>query len=169
MNQNQEKISYGCISDIIPDRYRSIECTGVSGSEKAYLISRLFTERPVPVVVIAPSEKEAESLLEDLRFFSEKRRPPMNYFPAYNILPFKYLAYHNETAARRIKVLYTLLDAPRAPIVVTTIGAFLKRVIPKSEMGAYAELLMIGTVENEARFLARYPTSQLATRCGAVQ
>ena len=52
--------------------------------------------------------------------------------------------YHNETAARRIKVLYTLLDAPRTPIVVTTIGAFLKRVIPKSEMGAYAELLMIG-------------------------
>ena len=144
MDQNQEKISYGCISDIIPDRYRSIECTGVSGSEKAYLISRLFTERPAPIVVIAPSEKEAETFLEDLRFFSEKLRPPMIYFPAYNILPFKYLSYHNETAAKRIRSLYRLIVGDVPQIVVTSVSAILQKIIPRKQLCDYAELVMAG-------------------------
>ncbi|MBW1747479.1 MAG: hypothetical protein JRJ34_03385 [Deltaproteobacteria bacterium] len=144
MDQNQEKISYGCISDIIPDRYRSIECTGVFGSEKAYLISRLFTEHPAPIVVIAPSEKEAETFLEDLRFFSEKLRPPMIYFPAYNILPFKYLSYHNETAAKRIRSLYRLIVGDVPQIVVTSVSAILQKIIPRKQLCDYAELVMAG-------------------------
>ncbi|MDH3343827.1 MAG: transcription-repair coupling factor, partial [Desulfobacteraceae bacterium] len=144
MDQNQEKISYGCISDIIPDRDRSIECTGVSGSEKAYLVSRLYTQHPSPVVVIAPSEKEAETHLEDLRFFSEKLRPAMIYFPAYNILPFKYLSYHNETAAKRIRSLYQLVVGDVPQIVVTTVSAVLQKIIPRQQLCDYAELVMVG-------------------------
>ncbi len=144
MDQNQEKTLYGCISDIIPDRDRSIECTGVSGSEKAYLVSRLYTQHPAPVVVIAPSEKEAETYLEDLRFFSEKLQPPMIYFPAYNILPFKYLSYHNETAAKRIRSLYQLIVGDEQQIVVTTVSAILQKIIPRQQLCDYAELVMVG-------------------------
>ena len=96
------------------------------------------------MIVIAADARQAETLGRDLRFFLKDTSIPILNFPPYNILPYKILAYHNETAARRMKVLHTLLDAPRAPIVVTTIGALLKRVIPKSEVRDYAELLLIG-------------------------
>jgi len=72
MNQNQEKILNGYLSDIIFSRDYPINITGLSGSEKAYLATRLYLQHQAPVVVIAPSVKEAEMQLEDLRFFSKK-------------------------------------------------------------------------------------------------
>ena len=69
---------------------------------------------------------------------------PVIYFPPYNILPFKLLAYHNETAAKRIRTLYQLLTSETPPIVVTTVGALLQKLIPKSALTGYAELLMAG-------------------------
>jgi transcription-repair coupling factor (superfamily II helicase) len=116
----------------------------VSGSEKSYLVSRLYTQHPAPIVVIAPSEKEAETHLEDLRFFSEKLRPPMVYFPAYNISPFKSLSYHNETAAKRIRSLYQLIVGDEPQIVVTTVSAILQKIIPRQQVCDYAELVMVG-------------------------
>ncbi len=96
------------------------------------------------MLIIVAEPRQAEALWLDLLFFRRDASVPVLYFPPYNIQPYKVLAYHNETAARRLKVLYTLLDAVQAPIVVTTVGAFLKRLIPKDEVGDYAELLMIG-------------------------
>ena len=69
---------------------------------------------------------------------------PLFLFPAYNILPFKFLAYHNETAARRINVLYQLLESRTPPIVVSEVDALLQKVLPKQEIINYAELIVAG-------------------------
>ncbi|MBL0713758.1 MAG: transcription-repair coupling factor, partial [Desulfosarcina sp.] len=58
------------------------------------------------------------------------------------MLPYKALDYHSETAAKRIRVLYRLLENDRPPLVVTTVGALLKKIIPKREVKNYLELLM---------------------------
>jgi len=144
MNQNQAKISIRSLIDSIPDRDCCVDCTGLSGSEKAYLVSRVYMEHRAPVVVIVPSQKDAEWYLEDLRFFSGSLSPPIVYFPSYNILPFKYLSYHNETAAKRISSLYRLIESEAPPIVVTTASALLEKIIPKQEICDYAELIMAG-------------------------
>ena len=144
MNQNQAKISIRSLIDSIPDRDCCVDCTGLAGSEKAYLVSRVYMEHRAPVVVIVPSQKDAEWCLEDLRFFSGSLRPPIVYFPSYNILPFKYLSYHNETAAKRISSLYRLIESEAPPIVVTTASALLGKIIPKQEICDYAELIMAG-------------------------
>ena len=144
MNQNQVKISPGPLIDIIPGRDYRIDCMGLSGSERAYFVSRLTMARRASVVVIVPSTEDAEKYLEDLRFFLGKNNPSPVYFPPYNILPFQHLSYHSETAARRIRFLYRLIveDAPQ--IVVTTVAALLQRIIPKQELSDYAELIMAG-------------------------
>jgi transcription-repair coupling factor (superfamily II helicase) len=143
MNQNQEKISLKYLFDTSPYKDYNVICTGLSGSEKAYFVDRLYMKHKAPVVVVAPSTREAETYLEDLDFFTQRPYPPLMYFPPYNITPFKYLSYHNETAAKRIRSLYQLIVDDVPPIVVTTISALMQRLLPKQELCDYAELVMV--------------------------
>ncbi|MDO9567674.1 MAG: transcription-repair coupling factor [Candidatus Desulfaltia sp.] len=144
INLNQEKSSIKSLIDLIPCRNSGIECAGLSGSDRAFLVSRIYMEHRMPVVVVAASSKDAEMLLEDLCFFSKDIQKASIYFPPYNILPFKRLSYHNETAARRISALYRLIEGEMPPVVVTTATALLQRLIPKPVLSDYAELIMTG-------------------------
>jgi transcription-repair coupling factor (superfamily II helicase) len=144
MVQNQAINSLKPLTDQIPHRNRSVEFYGMNGSERAYLIWRIYRELRIPIFVVAPSGKAAQSILEDLRFFQDAAGVPLFLFPSYNILPFKFLAYHNETAARRIYGLYQLLESKTPPIVVSTVDALLQKVIPKQEIINYAELIVAG-------------------------
>ncbi len=144
MNQNQEKISLKYLFNTVSDTDDDVICTGLSGSEKAYFVNRLYMQYKVPVVVITPSTREAEAFLEDLEFFLEKSCPPLIFFPPYNISPFKNLSYHNETAAKRIRSLYQLVVGDVPPMVVTTISALIQKMIPKQEICEYAELVIVG-------------------------
>ena len=142
--QNQEIISYIELIEQLTERQRSIECIGFSGSEKAYLIANFFLQRRVPLLIVASSTKQAEQFMEDLRFFAGPSELPILFFPSYNILPFKFLSYHNETAGQRIRVLYQLLEETAPSVVVTTVGALLQKLVPRHEISRYAELVIAG-------------------------
>jgi transcription-repair coupling factor (superfamily II helicase) len=142
--QNQEIISYNNLIEQLTERERSIECIGFSGSEKAYLIAKIFSQLKVPLLVVASSTKQAEQFIEDLRFFAGDQELPILFFPPYNILPFKFLSYHNETAGHRIRVLYQLLEEIAPAVVVTTVGALLQKLVPRHEISRYAELVIAG-------------------------
>ncbi len=143
MNPNQEKISIETLIDKISQRKQAIECTGLEESAKAYLISRVYQKHKGPIFLLAPSQKYAERLLEDLRFFAGNDESGLLYFPPYNILPFKFLSYHSETAARRIRTLYQLIEGDLPSIVVTTVEALLQKIIPRKEITDFAELVMV--------------------------
>jgi len=145
MLQNQELNSYERVLDRLSERDRPIEITGLTGSEKAYLISKIYLQHRRPCLVILASSGEGDRLLEDLRFFVGSNDVPILFFPSYNILPFKFLSYHNETAGNRIRVLYRLLETGIPPIVVTSVDALMLKIIPKPEISRYAELI----IENE--------------------
>jgi transcription-repair coupling factor (superfamily II helicase) len=140
--QNQELILSEKLFDQLPVRDRRIDCLGLSGSEKALLISKVYLQHQLPCLVIVPSVKEGERLIGDLDFFFDQNEVPIRFFPPYNILPFKFLSYHNQTAGDRIRVLYQMMEADVAPVVVTTVDALLQKVIPRQELGRYAELLI---------------------------
>ncbi len=159
MNQNQEKILLKYLFDTSPYKDYNVICTGLSGSEKAYFVNRLYMKHRAPVVVITSSTKEAETCLEDLDFFSQKSCPPLMYFPPYNITPFKYLSYHNETAAKRIRLLYQLVVGDVPPMVVTTISALMQRLLPKQELCDYAELVMVEEDIDRDRLAEKLTTS----------
>jgi len=127
----------------IPERTTAIECTGLSGSEQAYLLAEICRRRQLCIVVVLSTMKAAIQFSEDLRFFSQEISRPILSYPPYNILPHKHLAYHSETAAGRISTLYRLINEDLPPVVVTTTGALMKRVLPKRELLSYAELVMV--------------------------
>ena len=108
------------------------------------MVATLHSQLPQPLIVVVPSPKTAELFLEDLTFFSKESNESIHYFPPYNILPFKHLSYHNETAASRIRTLYRLMVSDTPPLVVTTVDALLQKIIPKTEISDYAELLIEG-------------------------
>jgi transcription-repair coupling factor (superfamily II helicase) len=145
MNQNQEKITLNKLLEAIPGRKTALDCIGFSGADKAYAVSRIHEKLGVPVVVVASSPKKALEFCDDLKFFL--RNDPhgaVAYFPPYNLLPFKFLASHNETAATRIRTLYHLTQQDRPPIVVTTAAALMKKIIPRQTLVDYADLVLEG-------------------------
>lgn len=144
MKQNQGKSRIDAFIDKISDTNRHFRCAGLSTSSLAYLIFRLFSRLRRPVVLIAAGRQEAEQWMQDIGFFFSGQPVPMYHFPPYHLAPFTSLAYHNETAAARIRILYRMMTG-EAPVVVTSVDACLQRLVPKGRVARYAELVM----ENE--------------------
>ncbi|MDJ0780491.1 MAG: transcription-repair coupling factor [Desulfosarcinaceae bacterium] len=132
-----------------------MDVSGVSGSARAALLAQLYEARRIPFLVVLPDSKQAQILLQDLRFFSQRLELPLIYFPPYDLLPYKFISYHNEIAAGRIKALYQLLEASRPPLVVTTVAGVMQRLIPKDELGAFNELLIAGEEIDPAALLQK--------------
>jgi len=123
----------------------------LTGPAQAYVLQQLYLQNARTMLVVTPSGKAAEAFVDDFGFFSRQQGIPTCLFPSYNILPFKLLAYHSETAARRIRTLYQLIAADTPSVVVAPVEAVLQKLIPKQEMVAYAELLVAGEeVDREA-------------------
>ena len=155
MVQNQDIFSLESLMNRLSERDRRIECFGISGSEKAYLISKIFNQKRVSVFVIVDTLKEGRQVFEDLKFFCGNVDESILFFPPYNILPSKFLSYHNETAAHRISILHRLMEATTPHVVVTTVDALLQKTIPKEEIIRYVDLILTGEEIDRERFIAK--------------
>jgi len=155
MAQNQDIFLLESLINRLSGRDRRIECFGISGSEKAYLISKVFNQQQVSIFVIVDSLKEGQQVFEDLKFFCGNAEESILFFPPYNILPFKFLSYHNETAAHRISVLHRLMEATTPRVVVTTVDALLQKIVPKEEIIRYVDLILTGEEIDRERFIAK--------------
>jgi len=142
MEQNQEKISLKAAMKLLGGSGRRLACSGLAGSEKAYFVAEVYQREPRPLCVVLNSTSQAEAFIQDLRFFLEKNDATILYFPPYNVFSGRFLSYQNEAAAQRIQTLYRLVENRSAPIVVTTVGGLLMRLIPKRKLCDYAELVM---------------------------
>ena len=70
MLQNQEKNMLRSLIDSIPYRNQRIECSGISASQQAYLCTALYQSHPLPMIIVTPSVKEAQQLMEDMFFYA---------------------------------------------------------------------------------------------------
>jgi transcription-repair coupling factor (superfamily II helicase) len=144
MAQNQDKIYLEQFMASLPGRGEGIDCIGLQKTDKAYLISKLYRRFHEPMVVIVPSSKDGRRVCDELRFFLGSEAPVVQYFPPYDLLPYKFLTSDSETAANRIRVLYNLVNQVVAPIIVTTIDGLMKKTLPRASLCGYAELIMSG-------------------------
>jgi transcription-repair coupling factor (superfamily II helicase) len=142
-DQNQEEFYFNGIAEAVARRSAMLTCAGLSSTETAYLLSRLATTRIAPLTIVRDTEKEAHRCVDDLRFFLGDSGVSIYHFPAYNILPYQPLSYHNETAAQRIRTLYRLATDENPGILVTTVGALMKKTIPREALCDFAELVMV--------------------------
>ena len=109
---------------------------GLQGSAKAYAVFLAARQLDCPLVVLAPTVKEAERLFLDLSFFlgEEPEAPPLerrlHLFPGWDILPFESLSPHPDQMAARMEGLHRL-GQQSAPVLVTTPAAVMQRVVPR--------------------------------------
>jgi transcription-repair coupling factor (superfamily II helicase) len=144
MDQNQEKTTWHQLLDLIAKPSGCIDLYGLSSTAGAYALAQMHRRHGLPVVVVVENGQAAERLYEELTFFVDGLDAEVMLFPAYTVSPYKYLAYHNETAARRIGLLYRMVNAGPPAFMVTTIGALMQKLIPKEELVQFSELVMIG-------------------------
>ncbi|CAB5085868.1 Transcription-repair coupling factor [Olavius algarvensis associated proteobacterium Delta 3] len=154
MDRNQEKSIADILTGALHSPSMALDITGISGAERAYLVFRLYRSSQRTLTVLTASAEEAQGFISDLQFFAGTGELRILYFPPYNILPFKLLSYHSETAARRIETLYSLIDNSNPAILVTTVSAAMQKVVPRSELSAFAELVMAGEDIDRNRLVA---------------
>src|SRR4030043_1973732 len=108
--------------------WKSIGLTGLKGSSKAYLLA-LWRERiRGPFLIIVPRLQDAESLLEDLRFFQKDEKLAPLPFPPWETLPYDKIAPHPEIIQERVKCLFSLLKGEQAAFIAP-IGALMRKVL----------------------------------------
>ncbi|RJP87647.1 MAG: transcription-repair coupling factor [Desulfobacteraceae bacterium] len=144
MEQLNNISSIQSLIEWVHHHHEPVHCSGIGQSERAFLTARLGSEVKKPIMVVLPSLKMCEEFCDNLRFFADERTPEIILFPAYNILPFKRIAYNNATAAQRIQTLYRLGDGGAPKIVVMPVETLLQRLIPRKTLWDYAELVMCG-------------------------
>jgi transcription-repair coupling factor (superfamily II helicase) len=134
------------ISDIIDHMLSQdspLVLTRQHGSHKAWLAGRIFQRLKQDLLVVLPDPVQADTFVNDLQFFLPDRKNAIQFFPGHAILPFKSLSHHRQTSLRRMAVL-SRLSAPRTGpyLVVTSIDTLLCKVMPKTRLAQYSELVM---------------------------
>src|SRR5262245_54664664 len=87
---------------------------GLKGGARAYFLWRFLAKFPSPSLIVCSTGKQAEALVEDLRFFyaeSESDEPfarRVHYFPSWEVVPFEDVSPTADTVAGRIEGLYHL-------------------------------------------------------------
>jgi transcription-repair coupling factor (superfamily II helicase) len=155
MGQNQDKIWHFKKLNQLSGRPRHVVSSGLKCASAAFFLARFCSEASPPIIVVAPDLRTAQAFGNDLRLFGIERHAALLEFPPYNLLPYKTLDYHNETAAKRMRVLYRLLENGQTPVVITTVDGLLKKVIPKREIKRFLELIMTNEEVDRAKLLHR--------------
>jgi transcription-repair coupling factor (superfamily II helicase) len=131
---------------------------GLSGAAKALAVAAAARQQPVLIVV--PSDRDLDTVLQDLRFFlsalegwseSEAERQVLP-FPSQEVDPYRGLAPHFEVASARARALYGLASAT-ARAVVASAGALMPRLSPADRLRGAAIELRTGE-ETEPTLLA---------------
>ncbi|NNF98512.1 MAG: transcription-repair coupling factor [Desulfobacteraceae bacterium] len=146
MVQHQEKSPVTGVSAPQIEKAARVDVAGLTPPAEAYSVYQWYRRHRKPLVVVTATAKQADQYVTDLSFYAKGIEMPILYFPPYHILPYKYMAYHNETAAHRICTLYRLTEHSDGspPVIVTTVGALMQKVLPKAELINFVELIMVG-------------------------
>jgi transcription-repair coupling factor (superfamily II helicase) len=109
-------------------RWRSIGWTGLKGSSKAYILS-LWQERVRgPQLVVVPKLQDAESLLEDFRFFQNAKEASSFLFPPWETLPYDEIPPHPEIVRERLRSLFAFLRGEDA-VIISPVKALMQKVL----------------------------------------
>ncbi len=136
-----------------------IRLAGLKGAARAFFIARSLDHAPRPTLCLLPTDNDAETFAEDLRFFLERgeriRSPRVRYYPAWDVSVAEGLSPSHEVLAAQIEGLYDLL-AVETPILVTSAEALLQRILPQEEF-------MTATLR--LRMADDFPLSELVEYC----
>ncbi|HEY7840829.1 MAG TPA: CarD family transcriptional regulator, partial [Gammaproteobacteria bacterium] len=97
----------------------------------------------VPLVVLAADPAAAERLLEEIRFFDPLGAAPVQYFPAWETLPYDLFSPYQDIVSARLRALSELGRARRGLIVVPA-ATIMHRLLPGDFLRRHSLVLAAG-------------------------
>ena len=134
--------------DLCPSSGR-ICITGLRGAASAWVAALLAGRGPVCLIV--PDEHQVALIEQDLSLFSGS---PLLAYPGHEIPPYTPLSPDQRIAATRLSALYRLKTSGQG-ILITSIEALLRRVMPVTELTGSAEYLLAGETCDRDDLLAQ--------------
>ena len=131
---------------------RPIGLTGLAGSSKAYLLSRWREKVKGPLLVVTPHMRNAEILLQDLRFFMRDSEVPSFLFPQWETLPYDEIPPHPEIIRERVKVLFSLLKGEEA-VILSSVKALMQKVLAPADLRESVFSLFVGEEVDRDRLI----------------
>lgn len=120
---------------------RSVNIIGLRGSAPAFHLGRTARLGQRSILCITPSETASQHLVQDLALFADI---PVLYFPGHEIPPYTPLSPDSGTVAERLAILFQIHSADKPFILVASIEALQRRVLPRNSLANLAELVMRG-------------------------
>ncbi|MBU4033532.1 MAG: transcription-repair coupling factor, partial [Proteobacteria bacterium] len=120
---------------------RSVNIIGLRGSAPAFHLGRTAWLGQRSILCITPSETASQHLVQDMALFTDI---PVFYFPGHEIPPYTPLSPDSGTVAERLATLFQIHSADKPFILVTSIEALQRRVLPRTSLANLAELVMRG-------------------------
>lgn len=138
---------------------KKIKTSGLWGSSEAFLLSRIAREGRA-FCLVAPSQAQAEWIYRELRFFLEidsAAHPPpeLLFYPAWDILPYEPSSPRPDWIAQRLATLHRLATESRGVCVVTSVEAFLQKVVSKAFLLDRSETLQKGGAVSKESLIER--------------
>jgi transcription-repair coupling factor (superfamily II helicase) len=157
---------------------KTIEVSELWGASKALFLSGLQRESGRPLMVVTSTEEEAETLLEDLRFFmstarmagTETYRTELLGLPAWGVLPFEADSPDSRTIGERMRFLYSLITGTPG-IYVVPAQALMQKLPPWDLFADSVKTITAGTQIGPESLVAAlvaagYESASLVTRMG---
>ncbi|MFP3868640.1 MAG: transcription-repair coupling factor [Desulfobacteraceae bacterium] len=137
-----------------------IDLYGLTPAAGAFVVSRLWSALPRPLLVLVPDSAQQEAFYRDLAFFlgvaeekADNEVPALLSFPAHEHLAFKELTMDAQVSSARIETAYALTVRGRAPIVVASALAVLQPLPPREQLGAAIDYVVAGEELDRERFI----------------
>src|SRR5271156_6931054 len=127
----------GLLDPILPDNdERVVKWGKLYGAAAALCIAEAARSAPGPIIVIAQSTREAESLSDEIGFFAGPTLS-VKVFPDLETLPYDSFSAHPDITSARLA---TLAELPRARrgVWLGAIDTLLQRLVPRSYIEAYS-------------------------------
>jgi len=114
---------------------------GLEGAARAFVVALLFRQLGRSLVVVCPTEKEAEACCRDLSFFLGDGQAFL--MPPWDLLTTDMFAFQRETELSRLEALHRLMFGEPAVVAVPA-RALMQKLIPLDVLKGYAEWISIG-------------------------
>jgi transcription-repair coupling factor (superfamily II helicase) len=132
----------------IRGKEKELTVSGLRGSARAFLLSLISKHTDRTLIVVAPTEKEARDIHQDISFFTAGENNAFLY-PPWDFFSTDIVAFQQDVELSRMEILCRLTMGKQA-IVVVPLKALMQKVIPRKILQAYIETISIGdTIDRE--------------------
>ncbi|PIE58115.1 MAG: transcription-repair coupling factor [Desulfobulbus propionicus] len=117
------------------------DISGLNSGSTGLFLSRAAEYFDHPICCIAAADEELEFLAQDIGLFSGHK---VLVYPSFEIPPYTPLAPDPTTVGNRLSTLYRIQENEGPAIILTSIEAIIRRVLPKKALQDHCELVMTG-------------------------